>query len=56
MREMIGLCTTMYKEHKTMLIDMIHGSCNEMVITFMNYIASDEYNTAPEEVENDQTA
>jgi hypothetical protein len=26
-----------------------------MVIKFMNYIASDEYNEAPEEVENDRT-
>jgi hypothetical protein len=55
-REMIGLCSTMDKEHKNMLIGLMNGSCKEkMVITFMNYVASDEYNTAPEEVENDQT-
>ena len=51
MRKMIGLGTAIFKEYRKVLLDLINGYCKEKEsIKFTNYVASDEYNDAPEEV------
>ena len=56
MSEMITLCIEPYRSYRIMLISMMNGKCKDRIfITLMNYLASNDFNECPTEIECDGT-